>query len=96
MKCYEGHKSCRDGGSGAASNVTNYKPFAVSGGTTDHCKWHCSDCMTINVYKKFHAVAAMVWRICLPTLTQEHHFTGLSEKIDPGDKKYSYEEEIQT
>jgi hypothetical protein len=39
--------------------------------------------------------AALVWRICLPTTNEEHLFTGLSEKIDPGDKKYSYEEEIQ-
>ena len=50
--------------------------------------------MTINVYKKFHAVAAMVWRICLPTLTQEHHFTGLSEMDDSIDARVCYEDEF--
>ncbi|HMU46117.1 MAG TPA: hypothetical protein PKC72_07105 [Chitinophagaceae bacterium] len=40
-------KGCRDVGGGAASSVTNYQPFAASGGTTDRSKGHCSDCMTI-------------------------------------------------
>jgi hypothetical protein len=50
--------------------------------------------MTINVYKKFHAVAAVVWRICLPTLTQEHLFTGISMRVDSGDEIVCYADEL--
>ena len=37
----------------------------------------------------------MVWRICLTTTNEEHLFTGFTEKIDPGDKKYSCEEKFE-
>jgi hypothetical protein len=36
----------------------------------------------------------MVWRICLPTTKKEHLFTGFSERVDSGEKKCTYEEEI--
>ena len=37
----------------------------------------------------------MIWNGCDPMTNEEHLFTGLSYKIDEGDKKYSYEEEFK-